>query len=70
MTAGSSEVAPNRARLACVCKEITTPVAAPASATKGSDYVVPLRVWADTPYGLVAVVANSLKIDGQIPKAD
>ena len=40
------------------------------SATKGSDYVVPLRVWADTPYGLVAVVANSLKIDGQIPKAD
>ena len=38
------------------------------SATKGGDYVVPLRVWADTPYGLVAVVANSLKIDGQAPK--
>ena len=40
------------------------------SATKGSDYVVPLRVWADTPYGLVSVVANSLKIDGQTPKAN
>ena len=40
------------------------------SAIKGSDYVVPLRVWADTPYGLVSVVANSLKIDGQAPKAN
>jgi hypothetical protein len=40
------------------------------SKRKGGDYVVPLRVWADTAYGLVAVVANSLKIDGQIPKAD
>jgi hypothetical protein len=40
------------------------------STTKGSDYVVPLRVWADTPYGLVSVVANSLKIDGQTPKAN
>jgi hypothetical protein len=40
------------------------------SATRGSDYVVPLRVWADTPYGLVSVVANSLKIDGQSPKAN
>jgi Protein of unknown function (DUF3108) len=40
------------------------------SKLKGGDYVVPLRVWADTPYGLVAVVANSLKIDGQTPKAN
>jgi len=40
------------------------------SPTRGSDYVVPLRVWADTPYGLVSVVANSLKIDGQVPKAN
>ena len=40
------------------------------SLTKGSDYVVPLRVWADTPYGMVSVVANSLKIDGQTPKAN
>jgi hypothetical protein len=39
------------------------------SKVKGSDYVVPLRVWADTPYGLVSVVANSLKIDGQAFKA-
>jgi hypothetical protein len=39
------------------------------SKVKGSDYVVPLRVWADTPYGLVSVVANSLKIDGQALKA-
>ena len=40
------------------------------SQTKGGDYVVPLRVWADTPYGMVSVVANSLKIDGQTPKAN
>jgi hypothetical protein len=40
------------------------------SAVKGSDYVVPLRVWADSSYGVVAVVANSLKIDGQPPKAN
>lgn len=40
------------------------------SATKGSDYVVPLRVWADSSYGLVAVVANALKIDGQAPKTN
>jgi hypothetical protein len=40
------------------------------SRTRGSDYVVPLRVWADTPYGMVSVVANSLKIDGQAPKAN
>ena len=45
-------------------------VVAYPSATKGGDYMVPLRVWADTPYGLVAVVANSLKIDGQPPKAN
>lgn len=30
----------------------------------GQRYVVPLRVWADTPYGLIAVVTTSLKIDG------
>jgi hypothetical protein len=40
------------------------------STVKGGDYVVPLRVWADTPYGVVSVVANSLKIDGQAPKAN
>jgi len=26
---------------------------------------VPVRVWAETSYGMVAVVANSLTIDGQ-----
>ncbi len=30
----------------------------------GHDYVVPLRVWADTPYGVVAAVTSTLKIDG------
>ena len=36
--------------------------------TAGRRYVVPLRVWADTQYGMVAVVATSLKIDGVQPK--
>lgn len=39
------------------------------SKRKGGDYVVPLRVWANTPYGLVSVVATSLKIDGTDQKA-
>ncbi len=39
------------------------------SAVAGRSYVVPLRVWADTPYGVVAVLANSLKIDGQAQKS-
>jgi len=39
------------------------------SAVAGRDYVVPLRVWADTPYGMLSVVANSLKIDGAAPKS-
>jgi hypothetical protein len=30
----------------------------------GRDYVVPLRVWANTPYGVVAAVTSTLKIDG------
>jgi hypothetical protein len=34
----------------------------------GHNYVVPLRVWADTQYGVVAAVATQLKIDGQTPK--
>lgn len=33
----------------------------------GRDYVVPLRVWADTKYGVVAVVADSVKVDGVSP---
>lgn len=35
----------------------------------GRNYVVPLRVWANTQYGLVAVVATQLKIDGATPKS-
>jgi len=38
------------------------------SALNGYHYVVPLKVWATTPYGLVAAVATSLKIDGTTPK--
>jgi hypothetical protein len=34
----------------------------------GRDYVIPLRIWADTPYGVMAVVANSVKIDGAAAK--
>jgi hypothetical protein len=30
---------------------------------------VPLRVWADTQYGIVAAVATALKIDGEPPKS-
>jgi hypothetical protein len=32
--------------------------------SSGHNYVIPLRVWADTPYGVVAAVTSSLKIDG------
>lgn len=34
----------------------------------GRDYTVPLRVWAETKYGVIAVLATALKIDGQSPK--
>ncbi len=39
------------------------------SAVAGRSYVLPLKVWANTSYGLVAVVANSIKIDGTTPKS-
>jgi len=45
-------------------------VATYPSAVKGSDYVVPLRLWADTQFGVVSVVASSVKVDGQEPKAN
>ena len=38
------------------------------SAVTGRDYVVPLRVWADTTYGVIAAVATTLKVDGATPK--
>ena len=40
----------------------------PSSVT-GRDYVVPLRVWADTTYGVIAAVATNIKIDGVTPKS-
>ncbi len=39
------------------------------SAVTGHHYIVPLKVWANTQYGLVAVVATSIKIDGRPLKA-
>lgn len=38
------------------------------SAIAGRDYTVPLRVWAETKYGVIAVLATALKVDGQSPK--
>jgi hypothetical protein len=34
----------------------------------GRSYAVPLRVWAQSQYGVIAVVATSLKVDGMEPK--
>jgi hypothetical protein len=34
----------------------------------GHVFAVPVRVWADTAYGQLSVVANSIKIDGQPSK--
>ena len=33
----------------------------------GHDYTVPVRVWADTHYGVLAILATSLQVDGGIP---
>jgi len=33
------------------------------------DYTVPVRVWAETSYGVVAAVATSLKVDGGPPRS-
>jgi hypothetical protein len=35
----------------------------------GRSYAVPIRVWADTQYGQLSIVADSIKIDGQPPKS-
>ena len=37
------------------------------SAVAGRDYSVPVRIWADTKYGVLAMLATSLKVDGQNP---
>ena len=38
------------------------------SAVTGRDYTVPLRVWAETKYGVLAMIATAVKVDGQTPK--
>jgi hypothetical protein len=38
------------------------------SAVTGRRYVVPLRIWANTEYGVIAGVATQLKVDGVTPK--
>ena len=35
----------------------------------GHDFAVPVRLWADTKYGQLSVVADTLKINGQTPKS-
>lgn len=35
----------------------------------GRSFAIPLRVWAQSPYGVIAVVATQLKIDGTAAKA-
>ena len=39
------------------------------SGAAGHSFAVPVKVWADTKYGQLSVVAESIKIDGQIPKS-
>jgi hypothetical protein len=43
-------------------------IAAFPSQVTGRAYTVPVRVWADTKYGVLAMIANSLKVDGDNPK--
>ena len=38
------------------------------SEVAGREYTVPVRIWADTKYGVLAILATSLKVDGQSPK--
>ena len=38
------------------------------STVAGRDYVVPVRIWSETKYGVLAILANSVKVDGQTPK--
>ena len=40
------------------------------SSVAGRSFAVPVRVWADTKYGQLSVVASSVKIDGQAPRAN
>lgn len=38
------------------------------SQVAGRAYAVPVRVWAETKYGVLAILANSVKVDGQAPR--
>jgi hypothetical protein len=38
------------------------------SSIAGRSYTVPVRIWADTKYGVLAVIATALKVDGQSPQ--
>jgi hypothetical protein len=38
------------------------------SVVAGRDYTVPVRIWADTKYGVLAILATSLKVDGETLK--
>jgi len=40
------------------------------TSNSGRKFAVPLKVWADSQYGRIAVVTNTLKIDGASVKAD
>ena len=43
-------------------------IAAFPSQVTARTYTVPVRVWADTKYGVLAMIASSLKVDGENPK--
>jgi len=34
----------------------------------GHSYAVPVRIWAETKYGVLAILTSSVKVDGQTPK--
>jgi hypothetical protein len=34
----------------------------------GHNYAVPVRIWAETKYGVLAILASQVKVDGQVPK--
>jgi hypothetical protein len=34
----------------------------------GHSYAVPVRIWAETKYGVLAILTTSVKVDGQTPK--
>jgi len=34
----------------------------------GRNYAVPVRIWAETKYGALAILASQVKVDGQVPK--